>query len=83
MAHSVHNLLFESVQLEMITTIDKKPDISMLTAVTDGSLCPAYTVISPTFYDKKVSTADNNLLRRYVDRILHSIVFQLPGGSSI
>jgi hypothetical protein len=29
----------------MIPTINKTPDISMLTAVTVGSLCPAYTII--------------------------------------
>jgi hypothetical protein len=39
------NLLFQIVQLEMIITNNKKPDISMHTAVTVGSLCPAYTVI--------------------------------------
>jgi hypothetical protein len=44
-AHSLNNLFFQIVQLKMITTINKKPDISMLTAVTVGSLCPAYTII--------------------------------------
>jgi hypothetical protein len=45
-AHSFKNLLFQIVQLEMIIKNNKKPNISMLTAVTVGSLCPAYTVIS-------------------------------------